>query len=149
MSSVVSLDGAIKSIVRRSDIRWHTRGGCQYELVVVMPIEHGEVLWIYGCINFIFVGWTEMCSQHGDTAKFEYQMELDFYFLDQIIWSKISWMGQRCDKSNRYAMPLERSIEVCISLNIRLDSLFLIQCWRSRLKQSSTSGGSLKRACQS
>ena len=23
---------------------------------------------------------------------------------------------QRCDKSNRYAMPLERSIEVCISL---------------------------------
>ena len=39
-----------------------------------------------------------------------------------------------CDKSNRYAMPLERSIEVCISLTIRLDSLFLIQCWRSRLK---------------
>ena len=31
-------------------------------------------------------------------------------------------------------MPLERSIEVCISLNIKLDSLFLIQCWRSRLK---------------
>ena len=23
----------------------------------------------YGLMKFIFVGWTEMCSRHGDTAK--------------------------------------------------------------------------------
>ena len=51
----------------------------------------------------------------------------NFIFIDQLIWSKIlDWMlgKQRCDKCNRYAMPLERSIEVCISLIIGLDSLF-------------------------
>ena len=56
-------------------------------------------------------------------------MELDFYFLlINLFGRRISWMGQqRCDKDNRYAMPLERSIEVCISLIIRLDSLFLVR----------------------
>ena len=104
----------------------------------------------YGLMKFIFVGWTEMCSRHGDTAKLNIDGAGFLFLLINLFGRRISWMGQqRCDKDNRYAMPLERSIEVCISLIIRLDSLFLVQCSRSRLKQSSTSGGSLKRACQS
>ena len=107
-----------------------------------------KILWIYGYVNFIFVGWTEMCSRHGDTAKLNIDGAGFLFLLVKLFDRKLVNKQQLSIKSNRYAMPLERSIEVCISLDIRLDSLFLIQCWRSRLKQSSTSGGSLKRPCR-
>ena len=148
MPSADSLEGSAKSVAQRSNIRWHTSGGCQYELWIVMPIRHGNFMnfMMYG---IYFVGWTEMCSRHGDTAKLNIDGAGFLFLLINLFGRRISWMGQqRCDKDNRYAMPLERSIEVCISLIIRLDSLFLIQCWRSRLKQPSTSGGSLKRPCR-
>ena len=100
-------------------------------------------------MNFIFVGWTEMCSRHGDTAKLTIDgAGILFFWLVNLFDQSLVVVTARQFKSYRYAMPLERSIEVCISLDIRLDSLFLIQCWRSRLKQSSTSGGSLKRPCR-
>ena len=59
-------------------------------------------------------------------SKIDYRLELDFYYFLQInlFGRRLDWNEQRCDKSNRYAMPLEKSIEVCISLIIGLDSLF-------------------------
>ena len=65
-----------------------------------------------------FVGWTEMCSRHGDTAKLNIDGAGFLFLLINLFGRRISWMGQqRCDKDNRYAMPLERSIEVCISFD--------------------------------
>ena len=57
---------------------------------------------------------------------FEYRKKLEFYYFLQInlFGRRFDGDEQRCDKSNRYAMPLEKSIEVCISLIIGLDSLF-------------------------
>lgn len=59
-------------------------------------------------------------------SKIDYRLELDFYYFLQInlFGRRLDRNEQRCDKSNRYAMPLEKSIEVCISLIIGLDSLF-------------------------
>ena len=34
-------------------------------------------LWMY---EIYFVGWTEMCSRHGDTAKFEYEWSWILFF---------------------------------------------------------------------
>ena len=67
-----------------------------------------------------------MCSRHGDTARLIIDWSWIFIIFLQInlFDRKLDWNEQRCDKSNRYAMPLEKSIEVCISLIIGLDSLF-------------------------
>ena len=96
-----------------------------------------------------FVGWTEMCSRHGDTAKLNIDGAGFYFLLINLFGRRLAgWDNNDVIKITATLCRWKGALRFVSVLIIRLDSLFLVQCSRSRLKQSSTSGGSLKRPCR-